>query len=31
LRVIQQFDFKHEGDFMALEKKFAEMEARSTT
>jgi hypothetical protein len=28
MRVIQQFDFKHEEDFMALEKKFAEMEAR---
>lgn len=28
MRVIQRFDFKREDDFMALERKFAEMEAR---
>jgi hypothetical protein len=28
MRVIQRFDFKHEEDFMALERKFAELEAR---
>ena len=28
MRVIQRFDFKQGEDFMALEKKFAEMEAR---
>ena len=27
MRVIQRFDFKHEEDFMALERKFAELEA----
>jgi len=26
VRVIQRFDFKHEEEFMALEKKFAELE-----
>jgi hypothetical protein len=30
MRVIQRFCFKHEEDFMALERKFAEMEARRT-
>jgi hypothetical protein len=28
MRGIQLFDFKHEEDFMALERKFAEMEVR---
>ena len=30
MRVIQRFDFKHEEDFMALERKFAELEAART-
>jgi hypothetical protein len=28
MRILQQFDVRHEADFMALERKFAELERR---
>ena len=28
MRIMQQFDVRHEAEFMALERKFAELEAR---
>ena len=28
MRIVQQFDARHEGEFMALERQFAQLEAR---